>query len=322
MEPGQSLARSTRLTQIQRLLHQNLRGLTSRELAALCGVCARTVQRDILALHDLGIPLAQKGDLYSLMGGYLLPPVSFSLYEAMALFLASRLVSRQTDKNNPHIISALTKISNVLPPDLGQRLKDSIQSISHKRHDEKYMRIFEQVAIAWSARRSMKIQYQSLQSTEAKEWLLHPYFIEMTGVGYSTYVIGHAVREGKEGLITFKLDRISETELLEDSFELPAGLDLDKLLGSAWGIMWGEDTTVRLKFSPQVSRRVKESNWHPSQKIEDLPDGSCILTLTVGSALEMTPWLRGWGADVEVLEPQSLRHEFVHWAKELSRIYK
>jgi predicted DNA-binding transcriptional regulator YafY len=35
----------------------------------------------------------------------------------------------------------------------------------------------------------------------------------------------------------------------------------------------------------------------------------------------MTPWIRGWGVDVEVLQPDSLRNEFKGWAKELDRIY-
>ncbi|WP_407079695.1 WYL domain-containing protein [Candidatus Hakubella thermalkaliphila] len=50
-----------------------------------------------------------------------------------------------------------------------------------------------------------------------------------------------------------------------------------------------------MKFSPKVTRRVKKSTWHPSQVIEDLPDGGCIFTVRVSSTLEMTPWIRGWG---------------------------
>lgn len=323
MEPGRSLARSTRLTQIQYFLHKNPRGLTTRELAHLSGVCIRTIQRDLSTLESaLNVPLTQKGDRFGLLAGYILPPVSFSLYEAMALFLASRLVSRQTDENNPHIIAAVTKISSVLPPPLRQRLKDSIECIARKPSNDGYISIFEKVAIGWSTQRSLKIGYRSLQSAETKDWLLEPYFVEMTGTGYSTYVIGHARREGKEGIITFKIERIETAELLEDVFEIPEGMNLEKLLGSAWGVMWGEETRVKLKFSPGVARRVKETNWHPTQEVEDLPDGSCILTMRVGSTLEMTPWIRGWGADVEVVEPKDLREQFRSWVEQPREIYR
>ncbi len=141
-------------------------------------------------------------------------------------------------------------------------------------------------------------------------------------MGYSTYVIGHAEHGDKEGITTFKLDRIKEAELLNEGFEIPQGLSLEKLLGSSWGVMWGEETEVKLKFSPQVTRRVKESVWHPSQIIEDLPDGGCVLTVHVGSVLEMTPWIRGWGPDVEVLAPKSLRKEFQGWSKRLYDMYR
>jgi predicted DNA-binding transcriptional regulator YafY len=67
---------------------------------------------------------------------------------------------------------------------------------------------------------------------------------------------------------------------------------------------------------------VKESVWHPSQVITDLPGGGCVMTLQVGSPLEVTPWIRSWGPDVEVLEPDSLRNEFKAWAHQLDVIYK
>ncbi len=286
-------------------------------------MCARTIQRDLSALQsDLDVPLTQKGDRYGIMEGYVLPPVSFSLYEAMALFLISRLILRQTDESNPHIQTALTKLSSVLPGELSERLKKNSRDLDGKAANPHYIHIYEQVAVAWATRRRMRILYQSLRSTEAKEWLLDPYLVEMTGVGYSAYVIGMARREELEQLTTFKLDRIREAELLEHSFGVPEGLDLEGLLSSSWGVWWGEETEVKLRFSPDVARRVKESIWHPTQVIEDLQDGGCLLTVRVGNTLEMTPWIRGWGPDVEVLAPQELRDDFCGWAERLHRMYE
>jgi len=244
-----------------------------------------------------------------------------SLYEAMALFLASRLVLRQTDENNPHVQQALAKISATLPSPLAEHLKLGVETIAQKKANPEFVKIFEAVAIAWIAQRQMKIHYLSLGSDQTKEWLLEPYFVDMTGVGYSTYVIGHASREGKEGVITFKLDRIKSAEVLETNFEIPPNLDIEKLLSSSWGIIWGEETELKLRFSSGVARRVKESVWHPSQVVVDLPHGGCLLTVRVGSTLEMTPWIRGWGPDVEVLEPQELRKQFSKYARRLAEMY-
>jgi predicted DNA-binding transcriptional regulator YafY len=292
------------------------------ELARLCGVCIRTIQRDLISLEsELKIPLTQEGDHYSILEGYILPPISLSLFEAMAIFLASRLCFRQTDENNPHVQLALTKIARALPSPLAEQIRKSVDYIGSKASNPDFIHIFEQVAIAWTTQRKMMIRYQSLQSQETKEWLVCPYFVDMTGVGYSTYVIGHAKHQDREGVTTFKLDRVKEAELLEEGFEIPQGLSLEKLLGSSWGVIWGEETQVKLKFSPRAARRVKESVWHPSQTTRDLPGGGCVLTVRVGSVLEMTPWIRGWGPDVEVLEPQELRKEFCVWANELHKMY-
>jgi proteasome accessory factor B len=168
----------------------------------------------------------------------------------------------------------------------------------------------------------VKIIYQSLSRDKDKEWLVNPYFIEMTGVGYSTYLIGYGESADRNGITTFKVNRIKEVTILDEDFAIPEDFNIEKLIGSSWGVMWGDEIIVKLKFSANVARRVKETTWHQSQQLQDLPDGGCILTVQVGSTLEMTPWIRGWGPDVEVLEPSELRNQFEEWAKKLSVIYQ
>ncbi len=322
MKNSASIPKSLRLTKIQHHLYKHPEGLTSRELSELTGVCMRTIQRDLRDMETwLGVPLSQDSDRYGLTEGYALPPVSFSLYEAMALFLAARLALRQTDENNPHMQEALVKVAGILPPPVGERLVSGIESISVKDDNPEFLRAFEAVALGWITQRQITMTYRSSGSDEAKEWVLNPYFVEMTGSTGSMYVIGQAWREGKEGIITFKFDRIRNAEVTKTTFEIPEDFDVESRLASSWGIIWGDETEIRLRFSAAVTRRVKESVWHPSQVIGDLPDGGCVMTVRVGSTLEITPWIRGWGPDVEVLEPEALRDEFVSYAKKLSMLY-
>lgn len=323
MKEADSLARSVRLTRIQHFLHSNPGGLTSHELARLCGVCVRTIQRDIMSLEtDLKIPLAQQGDRYTISGTYILPPVSFSLYEAVVIFLACRLALRQTDENNPHIQGALTRIASVLPVPLASQLKAMAGSIAAKREDPGFVHTFESTAIAWTTRRRMRMKYRSADSADFKEWLFDPYFVDMTGAGYSIYVTGHAVREGKEGIFTFKLERMTDMEVTDEHFDIPSSLSYEKMLAPSWGVFTGEAIGITLRFSPAVTRRVKESVWHLSQTLEETPDGGCLLRLQVNSTLEISPWIRGWGAEVEVLEPESLRLELQETARRLNRLYE
>jgi predicted DNA-binding transcriptional regulator YafY len=150
LKHGTSIARSIRLAQLQHFLHRNPKGLTSQELARICGVCVRTIQRDLLDLQtDLDVPITQNGDRYAILGSYTLPPIFLSLYEAMALFLASRLLLRQTDENNPHVQQALAKISATVPSPLAEHLKLGVETIAQKKANPGFVKIFEAVAIAW-----------------------------------------------------------------------------------------------------------------------------------------------------------------------------
>ena len=80
--------------------------------------------------------------------------------------------------------------------------------------------------------------------------------------------------------------------------------------------------TVKLRFNRDAAKRVKESIWHPLEKVEDTEDGGCIWSADVAEWREMLPWVRGWGADVEVLEPKELRDSLTREAQELAELYK
>jgi len=66
---------------------------------------------------------------------------------------------------------------------------------------------------------------------------------------------------------------------------------------------------------------VKESIWHPSQQLVDLPDGACLFTVRVGHTLELKPWVRQWGPQVEVLAPPAFRAEIFSEVAATLRLY-
>jgi predicted DNA-binding transcriptional regulator YafY len=315
--------RAARLNQIQHQLHKHPQGLTTMELASICNTSRRTIQRDIQTLGtEMQIPVEEKGnDRYGILTDYILPPVAYSLYETLIFFLSLRLLVRQTDIANPYIQSSIGKIISLMPKPLAAQLNRSVQYMGQKPLHENDIEIFEKVAKAWVTQKRLRITYDSYHRQPNEEWFVDPYFMEMTGVGFSIYLIGYAESKMEIGLQTFKLNRIREAEILDENIENTHQIKMDELLSSAWGVMWGQNITVKLKFSAGVARRVKESFWHPSQQILDLPDGGCLFTVKVGSTLEMSPWIKGWGPEVEVLEPAELRDQFKGWAKRLGEMY-
>ncbi len=119
-------------------------------------------------------------------------------------------------------------------------------------------------------------------------------------------------------------ERIKSAVLSGEGFDIPDDFDEQELLKHAWGIWVGDQApiTVKLRFSPAVIKRVKESIWHPLENVTGTEDGGCIWSADVAEWREMLPWVRGWGADVEVLEPKELRRALTREAQELAQMYK
>ena len=66
---------------------------------------------------------------------------------------------------------------------------------------------------------------------------------------------------------------------------------------------------------------ITETRWHTSQQIEDLPDGN-FLSVEVSEPREVGWWVLQWGANAEVLEPESLRQEIAETARALMAVYE
>ena len=321
---ARALTKAQRLSRISHLLYRHPRGLCSAEMARLCGVSTRTIQRDLLALHDLQIPVTQDEGMpprYALAEGYFVPAVHLSLHEALALYLAARLLARHADRYDPHMAGALAKLAAVLPEPVGGHIQATVQAMAGRPADEGQVRVLGRLALGWANRRRVRIRYRSAHSENVHEYVLCPYAIEPAASGGATYVIGHA--SWFDAVRTFKVERILEAELLEEGFDVPDGFDAPGLLAGAWGVWWGEEAhEVALRFSAGVaSRRVQETIWHGSQELEALDDGGCLLRVRVGEPLEMVSWIRGWGPQVEVLAPAWLREQMAREAGEVARMY-
>ena len=52
---------------------------------------------------------------------------------------------------------------------------------------------------------------------------------------------------------------------------------------------------VRIRFAERFALHVEERVWHPSQKLEPLPDGGVELALEVGGLDELQSWVLSFG---------------------------
>jgi len=317
------LTKLERLHHICYLLYRNPRGLTVRELAHRCGVQPRSIQRDLASLEEEGVPLGSDEGYpprYTIIEGYYIPPVRLTIDDAVALYLASRLLARYADTYDPHIADALAKLSTILPEGMAGHVHRSAAALERREHDDRFVTILRVLAVGWDSGRKVRIQYLRAGGKHVRECLISPYLLEPAAAGNATYVVGET--DYCQGLRTFKVERIQSAVLTDELFEIPADFDGPGLFAGAWSIWVDEQPEdVVLRFLPQAVRRVKETHWHPSQSLRDLSDGGCELRLTIDEPREMIHWVRGWGPLAEVIEPKWMREQLAREATQVVDMY-
>jgi predicted DNA-binding transcriptional regulator YafY len=318
-------SKAARLQLLVHLLYRNPHGLTTAELARHCEVTDRTIQRDLKDLEAAGIPVWRddQDGRHGIIKGYYLPPVHFNLEEAGALYLAARLLARYSDEYNPIFVHALAKLAGAMPEPIAAHIHHTIRSLAYRPENSRFAHVLEIISLGWATGRKVHIWHQSASSENIHEYLFSPYCLEPSGIGYATYAIGYST--WFEDVHTFKVERIRDAQLTDEVFVIPDSFDGAELLRNAWGVMYGqagEEIEVIMRFAPAVSRRVKESVWHPSQKVADGDDGSCILRVRVAHPLEMKPFIRGWGPECIVLRPRWLRAEIAEEMRRAADLYE
>ena len=272
------------------------------------------------------VPIWEDGQRIGILRDTYEIKVGMTIHEATAVHLAARLMATRMDERNPHAASALRKLGQalrVLAPHISRHLLLSAEVMEDqaRRQDPVFITILETLTRAWSQGRKVRVWHWHEKTNRVYEYLLSPYFLEPYAVGHTIHVIGF--REPPGAVRTLKVERIRRAEMTAEAYTVPDDFDPRDLLRDAWGIWYteGEPVEVVLRFHPRVAHRVRETRWHPSERIEEQRDGSLIWRAQVAEPQEMLPWIRGWGADVEVLAPEELRLTLVREARALARLY-
>ena len=305
--------RATRLLELERLLRKHPGGLTTAELAQKVGSSPRTVLRDLAVLDtELRVPVEKVGRRWRIIAGAdPLAPLHLTLQEARALLFAARLLLRYADEQDPDAVTLLRKLAEILGPHgpiaaYVHRTADALEARPVVRERVEVLRALTE---AWAQSRRVHLRYFSLARGEERQTVLDPYLLEPTSSGAAGYVVGHSHEHGQ--LRTFKVDRIREARVLQERFRPK---DLDHLLARmsrSWTgvVLREEEVRVVIDFAPEAAPRVRETHWHPSQRLTTLPDGGVRLELYLPALMEFVPWVRSWGHLAVVREPEELRRE-------------
>src|SRR5919198_907844 len=229
----------------------------------------------------------------------------------MAVVLSARLMVRYADKYDPDLAAAFEKLEEGLPPALREHVERTLDTLSRHPRDETFRRHVHLLTKAWAERRVVTVDYDPARygpKSERRRATVRPYLIEPSLQTHALYLIGWD--ETRDGLRTFKIERIRDVALTPRRFDASEAADLEPILRRAWDIIADQpEIDVVLRFAPSVAARVGETTWHPTQRIEAQPDGSLVWRVRVSGTIEIRLWILSWGDEVEVLEPQSLRKD-------------
>jgi CRISPR-associated endonuclease/helicase Cas3 len=306
--------------------------LRQADLARYFGIDRSTVGRWIMSLEANGVPILwDEQKRVAIDRKRYITHLSLSRHETIVLMLALRMYQQRQDKSDRNVVEMLQKLGIVLHQGIAPVAGEHVLAIAHQQRlqlndpqQQDYQRVLEAIGDAWIDGRKVQIRYRSLRARRAFDEVFHPYLLEPSALSRSTYVIGYSELAG--AIRVRKLERIERRPLvLDEPFTVAAGFDPFKLLGGAWSIWFDEDSQpvrVRLRFSgDQAIRRVMEERWHPSQRTERDPEGRLLWAAEIDEPQEMLPWIRGWGADCEVLEPQELRDQVLGELRRQMRAY-
>lgn len=326
--------KSVRLQQLHKMFNERPRGYRTGELAKSLGVSERTIERDLedLQAHPWYLPLVREESWYWRLDSrkaIALPPVSLVRDEAAALFLGTRLLRQHSGRLATIADAAVLKLAQALPTEVGNFLllpvRGGIGAVEGELSGKEKVAVenFQALVTGWIERRKVVCVHQT-PGGRIKSYRLAPYTFETSAVGHAVYVRGRCDEDREElAFRTLKLDRIQKVVLTEDRFQYEKAFS-DVELAKAWRVWGSEDEPVeiRLRFNRRVVERVKESMWHPSQQLVDLPDGGCEWVAVIAEPKEMLPWIRGWGADCEVIAPEEVRQLLVAETERLMRVYR
>ena len=285
----------------------------SRRLSEDLEVSRRTILRDIEFLRDsLHAPLEycpKNRGYYYTEAEYSLGLIELTEGELLALCLGHSVLAKC--KGTPYeqqVISAFKKICLQLQETVNIDFSQLTDHISFdfeplRGKEKKIASCFTAISKAIKKRLTMKIKHYAIARDTHHERLVDPYQIRYHQGAW--YLVGFC--HLREALRIFALDRILAFETTNRQFSVVKEFIADKYFSDSFQMFKGtESQQVKIWFSPEKARWIKERTWHHTQVIKENNDGSLIYSMKTSGLSQVKRWVLSFGADAKVLGPEKL----------------
>ena len=281
---------------------QSRRTCTAEAMAEHFGLSVRTIYRDIAALGEAGVPiLAEAGVGYSLMKGYLLPPVNFSEQEAYALSTGVMLAQRMTTQSyNEKMQSALDKIKAVLPNEAKHRLDLLAKGMATPQATHPQQADLSVLQQAIARQQLLTFDYQNASQTHSQR--------EVEAAGLVFYLgRWHLIAwcRLRQDYRDFRTDRIHNLQLQAEKFQARGDFNAKDFLQSGTP---PAQLTAQILFAHTAADRARREWWQGITDEKQNAEG-VVMTLNCSDWTSLACWLLSLGTAAKVLDPAELQQE-------------
>ncbi|MEV0706285.1 helix-turn-helix transcriptional regulator [Nocardia aurea] len=297
------------------LLMQSRGRVTAAEVAAELEVSVATARRDLEALSAAGVPVYPqpgRGGGWSLVGGARTDLSGLNEPEARALFL----LAGSSAGAEPEVRSALRKLVRALPQTFRADAEAAAEAVvvdpaRWGQYDRTRPGVVTLLQRAVVRRRRVRLVYE--RSGMRSERLVDPWgLVDKDAIWY-------LIAGTDRGRRTFRVDRVVDAVITDETAARPADFDLATAWEEVVGAMERRRGAVAATalVSAELLPVLRDQQGRHCEVDGPAEDGRVRVRVTAPSANMVARQLAGWGADVEVLGPQSVRDELAALGAEL-----
>ena len=313
------------LSQIQRMIRilQILsigRKVTTKELRRRFDetVSLRTLQRDMLALSDSGVPLVNEKLTANENTWYLMDhfkqfiPIPLEMNEYLAMEMLKTNLSILKNTSIESDVENLTKkIEQILPDELflqatTAKFSNLLTNYSMGQYDYSGKNdIINKLIEAITKRRKCLVTYDSANTQKENKFYIEPE--KLLSYHSGLYVIFYVRTQNEFWLLA--VHRILKLEVFDEVFPNDHPFDEEEFIKNRFGLFSGKPENIKLKFDKSIRHYIEHNHWHATQKLSNDKKGNLILEMETAATPELISWILGWNKNVQVMKPKGLVEE-------------
>lgn len=295
-------------------------GVSLRDIEEQFGISRRSAERLRDAVERV-FPQMEAVDTDERTKRWRLPPgvvnslIGFTAEELAGLQNAVALMERENLTEQAGILAELAlKVQALVRPEAMRHVEPDLEALTEAEGlamrpgprpvvDEG---VLADLREAIKACRVVRLHYRARTTGALSRQTVQPYgFL----YGNRHYLVAYNPSREPEyrGYRLYGLSNIGKVDVTERPFERRPDFSLKEYAERSFGTFQEEPFDVAWRFSPEAAADAREFLFHPTQTMEDQPDGALTVRFRAGGALEMSWHLFTWGDQVEVLEPQFLK---------------